>query len=1029
MEFLLTTNWKNIFSLLIFVSLVLNCFTDFRSVAQSLPKEEVQALKTIKAKLGIESWNINETFCGGVINVTVDEREMLNLSKVACNCSNSTVCHVTNILLKGQNLKGVLPVEFANLSHLEEIDLSRNYISGSIPTSFAKLPLTTLSLLGNRIDGSNFEELGKIATLEELILDDNQIGGPLPQNLGNLSLKKLLLSGNNFTGTIPETYDQLKNLTNFRIDGSALSGKIPDFIGKWTSIERLDMQGTFMEGPIPSTIWQLTKLTELRISDLNGATTKFPDTWEMKDIKTLILRNCSINGSIPDYIGNLQKLKTLDLSFNRLTGQIPPLIKGKVLNQRSDLEYILLANNSLSGEFPSWIDHSRKKIDVSYNNFTKSSSTFDCRTSTVNAVSSVSPAESTTESNWCLKKDLPCPKKSKYHSLFINCGGSKTTKFGGKKYEEDVGEGGASYFYAPSNKWAFSSAGVFMGEEDTKYKATNTFSLNTSAELYNTARLAPTSLKYYGLCLRNGSYKVRLHFAEIMFSDNQTYSSLGERLFDVSIQGNVVRRDFNIKERAKGVGIGFVDEFPNISVSGSTLEIHLYWSGKGTTAIPDRGVHGPLISAIAITPNFDVDTGLSVGAIVGIVVASCVALVLILGLLRMKGYLGGKDLEDKELRAQLQTCYFTLSQIKAATNNFDHASKIGEGGFGPVYKGVLSDGAVIAVKQLSAKSKQGNREFVNEIGMISALQHPNLVRLYGCCIEGNQLLLIYEYMENNSLARALFGRPEHQLNLDWPTRKKICVGIARGLAYLHEESRLKIVHRDIKATNVLLDKDLNAKISDFGLAKLDEEENTHISTRIAGTIGYMAPEYAMRGYLTDKADVYSFGVVALEIVSGKCNTNYRPKEDFVYLLDWAYVLQEQGNLLELVDPVLGTNYPEEEAMRMLNLSLLCTNPSPSLRPSMSSVVSMLEGKSPIQAPIIKRSSLNEDMRFKAFEKLSQDSQTHVSTFSQNSQVQRSISSMDGPWIDSSISIQSKNETGDHGSSSKLLPDLYDVHLD
>uniref|UniRef100_A0A5B6ZXF6 Protein kinase domain-containing protein n=1 Tax=Davidia involucrata TaxID=16924 RepID=A0A5B6ZXF6_DAVIN len=396
----------------------------------------------------------------------------------------------------------------------------------------------------------------------------------------------------------------------------------------------------------------------------------------------------------------------------------------------------------------------------------------------------------------------------------------------------------------------------------------------------------------------------------------------------------------------------------------------------------------------------------------------------------MKGYLGGKDLEDKELRAQLQTCYFTLSQIKAATNNFDHASKIGEGGFGPVYKGVLSDGAVIAVKQLSAKSKQGNREFVNEIGMISALQHPNLVRLYGCCIEGNQLLLIYEYMENNSLARALFGRPEHQLNLDWPTRKKICVGIARGLAYLHEESRLKIVHRDIKATNVLLDKDLNAKISDFGLAKLDEEENTHISTRIAGTIGYMAPEYAMRGYLTDKADVYSFGVVALEIVSGKCNTNYRPKEDFVYLLDWAYVLQEQGNLLELVDPVLGTNYPEEEAMRMLNLSLLCTNPSPSLRPSMSSVENMLEGKSPIQAPIIKRSSLNEDMRFKAFEKLSQDSQTHVSTtFSQESQVQRSISSMDGPWIDSSNSIKSGNETGDYSSSKKLVPDLYDVHLD
>ncbi|CAJ1978453.1 unnamed protein product [Sphenostylis stenocarpa] len=246
---------------------------------------------------------------------------------------------------------------------------------------------------------------------------------------------------------------------------------------------------------------------------------------------------------------------------------------------------------------------------------------------------------------------------------------------------------------------------------------------------------------------------------------------------------------------------------------------------------------------------------------------------------------------------------------------------------------------------------------------------------------------------------------------------KICVGIARGLAYLHEESRLKIVHRDIKATNVLLDKDLNAKISDFGLAKLDEEENTHISTRIAGTIGYMAPEYAMRGYLTDKADVYSFGVVALEIVSGKSNTKYRPKEEFVYLLDWAYVLQEQGNLLELVDPSLGSKHSPEEAMRMLSLALLCTNPSPTLRPTMSSVVSMLEGKIPIQAPIIKRSESNQDIRFKAFELLSQDSQTLVSSAHSEESMKQRHKSEDGPWIDSSISLPSGD---DYASSSKLI---------
>ncbi|KAF7150364.1 hypothetical protein RHSIM_Rhsim02G0089700 [Rhododendron simsii] len=293
--------------------------------------------------------------------------------------------------------------------------------------------------------------------------------------------------------------------------------------------------------------------------------------------------------------------------------------------------------------------------------------------------------------------------------------------------------------------------------------------------------------------------------------------------------------------------------------------------------------------------------------------------------------------------------------------------------------GTLLDGSVIAVKQLSSKSKQGNREFVNEIGMISGLQHPNLVRLYGCCVERNQLLLVYEYMENNSLARALFG--ECQLNLDWPTRLRICIGIARGLAFLHEESILKIVHRDIKGTNVLLDGDLNPKISDFGLAKLSEDENTHISTRIAGTIGYMAPEYALWGYLTDKADIYSFGVVALEIVAGKDNMKYRSNGNYVCLLDWALVLRQKGCLMDLVDPKLGSNFNKEEAMRMTKVALLCTNPSPALRPTMSAVVSMLEGKLGIEELVNNPRVYGDDFRFVAlrdkYDELQLQSSTEV----------------------------------------------------
>ncbi|KAI3809620.1 hypothetical protein L1987_19216 [Smallanthus sonchifolius] len=995
---------------------------DIRSAAQPLPNEEVEAMRSIASKLQYSNWNVASDSCsrGFGLNDTVYsiKAEAMEFgSNVTCNCT-TTVCHISSIQLKGLNLTGVLPEEFVNLTFLTEIDLSRNYINGTIPSIFGQLRVSILSLLGNRLSGPIPEEIGDISTLEDLVIEDNLLGGPLPQSLGRLSrLRRFLASANNFTGTIPESYGRLTNLDNFRIDGSSLSGRIPDVIGNWTNLIRLDLQGTSMEGPIPSTISLLTRLVELRITDLAGATSsRFPDLQAMTQMERLSLRNCLLTGSIPEDIGQtMSSLRHIDLSFNTLTGSIPNSIQTLRLNT------LFLNNNSLSGDIPDWIFRivqSNRKIDLSYNNFTRSQP-HNCQASSLNLVSALSPSAASNGNAWCMNDQVTCSSNPNRHTLYINCGGPRT-EFEGNEYEDDL-TSEQSYFYHIQERWAYSTNGLFLGDDNVPFVAPE--SNATGSDIYRTARFSPTSLRYYGLCLRQGIYKVRLHFAEISYTDDMTFSSLGRRYFDISIQGVLQRKDFNIVEQANGVGRGTFLDFDNVMVNGTTLEIHLYWAGKGTTAIPDRGVYGPLLSAIAITPNFDVSTGsgLSGGAIAGIVIGSCAFIGLILALLWKKGYLGG-DKEDKELRAlELQTGYFNLRQIKTATHNFDPANKIGEGGFGPVYKGVLTDGSEIAVKQLSARSKQGNREFVTEIGMISALQHPNLVKLFGCCIEGKELLLIYEYLENNSLARALFGREDQKLNLDWATRKKICIGIARGLAYLHEESRLKIVHRDIKATNVLLDKDLNAKISDFGLAKLDEEENTHISTRIAGTIGYMAPEYAMRGYLTDKADVYSFGVVALEIVSGKSNTNYRPKEEFVYLLDWAYVLQEQGNLLDLVDPSLG-KYSKDEAMKMLYLALLCTNPSPTLRPPMSAVVKMLEGKMPVQPPtVVKRDPGNPDMRFKAFELLSHDSQTQASTISADSLGPRSIDN-DGPWADSSIYIDESKESS---SEKKLLPDLYE----
>ncbi|OAY26157.1 putative serine/threonine-protein kinase isoform X1 [Manihot esculenta] len=283
---------------------------------------------------------------------------------------------------------------------------------------------------------------------------------------------------------------------------------------------------------------------------------------------------------------------------------------------------------------------------------------------------------------------------------------------------------------------------------------------------------------------------------------------------------------------------------------------------------------------------------------------------------------------------------FSYNELRSATDDFHPTNKIGRGGFGTVYKGTLKSGRQVAVKTLSAQSKQGVREFLNEITLISKVRHPNLVELIGCCAEGTNRILVYEYVENNSLDRALLGPKNTTIQLDWRKRSAICLGIARGLAFLHEELDPHIVHRDIKASNVLLDKEFNPKIGDFGLAKLFPDNVTHISTRVAGTTGYLAPEYAMGGQLTMKADVYSFGVLILEIISGRSSAKASWGGMEKLLLELAWQLHEEGKLLELVDPDLG-DFPEEEVIRYMKVAFFCTQAAASRRPLISQVVDML----------------------------------------------------------------------------------------
>ncbi|CAB4314025.1 unnamed protein product [Prunus armeniaca] len=300
--------------------------------------------------------------------------------------------------------------------------------------------------------------------------------------------------------------------------------------------------------------------------------------------------------------------------------------------------------------------------------------------------------------------------------------------------------------------------------------------------------------------------------------------------------------------------------------------------------------------------------------------------------------------DDTDEIGSAESLQFDLATIRVSTDDFSEANKLGQGGFGSVYRGRLLNGKDIAVKRLSTNSGQGDLEFKNEVLLVAKLQHRNLVRLLGFCLEGSERLLVYEFVPNASLDHIIFD-PTKRAQLDWDRRYKIIVGTARGLLYLHEDSRLRIIHRDLKASNILIDAEMNPKISDFGMAKLFVLDQTQGNTsRIVGTYGYMAPEYAFHGHFSVKSDVYSFGVLVLEIVSGQKNSGFQHGENAEDLLSFAWRSWREGTASNLIDPTLKTG-SRNEIMRCIHIGLLCVQENVADRPTMASVILMMNSYS------------------------------------------------------------------------------------
>ncbi|KAI3510072.1 hypothetical protein L1887_25599 [Cichorium endivia] len=944
------------------------CLTIMAAVAQAqniTNPAEARIINAMFSQWGIAEsaatqmrWNISGEICSGAAldDTDFDSGDYNPAIKCDCNIPNSTTCHITRLKVYAMDAVGPIPEGLWTLIYLSNLNLAQNYLTGPLSPSIGNLTRMQWLTFGiNALSGQVPPELGQLTDLRSLSFGTNNFNGSLPSELGNLTrLEQIYMNSAGLGGEIPPSFANLRSMRIVWASDNNFTGRIPDFIGNWSQLESLRFEGNSFEGSIPPSFSRLTGLQELRISGLSNGTLDF--IWDLKSLNFLKLRNNGISGSIPSDIGEYVNLTQLDLSFNNFSGPIP-----RGLFNLSRLSFLFLGNNSLSGTLPDVKSTSLLNIDVSYNELSGIlPSWVNERNLTLNIVVNNFTLNSSGYSNLpsgsnCFQGNFPCNRGSPRYSNFgINCGGPQITSSDGIVHEQDNQLAGpATYNVTPERRWGLSNVGQ---RDNPAYTASTQrqFTNTLDSELFQTARMSAGSLRYYGLGLENGNYTVNLRFAELVIQDGPTWRSRGRRVFDIYIQGNRVFQDFDIKSEAGGTSFSPVSREVTAQVSNNYLEIHLFWTGKGTCCVPNQGTFGPLISAISATPNFiptvsnnppstnkKNNTGLIVGILVPIAVVSFLTLLALYILRQRRKRKENDDRYDEEfLGIDTKPYTFSYGDLRVATDDFSPENKLGEGGFGPVYKGTLEDGRVIAVKQLSVASHQGKSQFVAEIATISAVQHRNLVKLYGCCIDGVKRLLVYEYLENKSLDQALFGRSK--LSLAWPTRFEICMGLARGLSYLHEESRVRIIHRDVKSSNVLLDSELNPKISDFGLAKLYDDKQTHMSTRVAGTIGYLAPEYAMRGHLTEKADVFGFGVVALEIISGRPNSDSNLEDEKIYLLEWAWNLHEAGHELELVDEELS-KFDEKEVKRVIKVALLCTQTSPTQRPSMSRVVAMISG--------------------------------------------------------------------------------------